>query len=116
MEDLNTPGIYKRVKWVRPDFVSKAPVSLATQARFDYDLNENVFPVEQAPLATDGGIWDISLWDSAIWGSGFGENFAPIRGSWGQGRYVAVAMRGETREETFFVGWDVLFDNGGPVL
>jgi len=114
--DLNTPGLYKRVKWIRPDFVSNAPPSVATAARYDYDLNENVFPVNPAQSGTSAGLWDVGLWDQALWGSGFGQNFAPILGSWGMGRYVAVSMRGETREETFFIGWDVLFDSGGPTL
>ena len=114
--DLGSPGLYKRVKWVRPDFISKQIPNIGTQARFDYDLNENVFPVAADTAGSDGGLWDIGLWDQALWGAGAGQNFAPIRGSWGMGRYVAVTMQGDTREETFLIGWDVCFDTGGPNL
>lgn len=113
---LNAPAQYKRVKLIRADFVSQAAPDVATQARYDYDLNENVFPVDPAAVGNDTGLWDISLWDSALWAAGFGQNYAPIRGSWGTGRYVAISMRGETRQETFFIGWDIIYDVGGPLL
>lgn len=114
--DLGAPGLYKRVKLIRPDFISRAAPSVATAARYDYDLNENVFPITPAPAGTDSGLWDISLWDTALWGSGAGQNFAPIAGSWGMGRNVAVSMQGETIEELTFIGWDVIHDTGGPLL
>ena len=107
-------GTYKRVHLIRPDFLAKGPPSYTCVARFDYDVSEAQIPIT-TPISGDG-VWDVGLWDLAVWSAGTSENFNSLQGTWGTGRYVAIAMRGETREETRFIGWDVIFDEGGVMF
>jgi hypothetical protein len=111
---LDSAGSYKRVKMIRPDFISGGDVSYAVQARYDYDLAEALRPSAN-PSDLDGK-WDLSNWDTAIWGAGGLSPVNDVIGSWGIGRYIAVAMNGKTREETRFIGWDVIFDVGGYMI
>ena len=111
---LGGGGTYSRVQLIRPDFLAEGPPSFTCVARFDYDLSEPTLPI--VPPTFEGGFWDVGLWDLAVWGAGQDENFNGLQGTWGTGRYVAVAMRGQSREETRFIGWDVIYDKGGVMF
>ena len=111
---LESPALYKQVKLVRPDFLSIYEPEYVVRARYDYELTE-------AGLFTptffdDPGLWDAGLWGSALWGSDANSNFTALQGAWGTGRYVAIVMKGRSRAITRFVGWDVLYTAGGPLV
>ena len=110
---LEAPGHFKRVKLIRPDFIVKGEPTFSCVARYDYDVSEVM--VQTSPVAA-GEVWDTGQWDIAVWGSNSFEGFNGLVGSWGQGRYVAIAMAGESRTDTRFVGWDCIYTVGGTLL
>jgi hypothetical protein len=111
---LAADAIYKRVKLIRADFLANGSPTFTLQARYDYDISEVLSPA--APPAKLSGAWDVGAWDLAVWGAGSPLPFNGLQGSWGSGRYVAIAMFGETRDITRFIGFDVLYDTGGPLI
>lgn len=113
-QNLGQDGVYKSIKLVRPDFVAKAEPTFTITMRYDYDLSEALPPPSTAPVS--GAQWDVGIWDQAVWGAGENANFSDVKGAWGYGRYVAVAMRGEAKNETRLIGWDVMYTVGGPLL
>lgn len=112
---LSSAGTYKRVKLIRPDFISTLPPSHSSQARYDFDTSEGVDFQLREPSAFLGGVWGTGTWDNAVWGSADGVTFPTIGGAWGTGRYVAIATRGTCRAKTQLLGWDVVFDTGGTL-
>jgi hypothetical protein len=109
-------GIYKRTKLIRADFLSSLPPVYSSQARYDYDIAEGLnFQLDEQNLFGIG-VWDQSVWDGAVWGSDTGTNFAFVGGAWGYGRYIAIATKGSSRSNTRLVGWDLVFDIGGPMI
>jgi hypothetical protein len=109
-------GVYKRVSLIRPDFISQLAPSHSSQARYDFDTSEGTNFELAPPAVAIGGTWDLSRWDDAVWGSSQGTTFPTIGGAWGVGRYVAIATKGTSRSETRLVGWDVIYETGGPMI
>lgn len=114
---FDSPGIYKGVKLIRPDFISSHPTGYSSQARYDFDMTEGLLqsltdPIANQPFAK----WDITNWDEAIWGAEDGIPLLFIGGSWGTGRYVAIATKGTCRTRTRLIGWDVIYTAGGPMI
>jgi hypothetical protein len=62
---------------------------------------------EGSGVDTGGGRWDLDFWDSIP------EPQSRMYGTLGQGRVVAVAMRGSTTSRLTFVGWDIAYTQGG---
>ena len=112
---LGRPALYKRGKFIRPDFVGSTYPDISVAARYDYDLREALLIPDPVPSANQQSKWDVGIWDQAVWG-GSGLGWSEVEGAWGLGRYVAIAMVGEAREELLFVGWDFTFDSGGPMV
>jgi len=112
---LDAPSVYKRVKYIRPDIIGVAQPNFAAAARYDYILSEPGIPLAvlnaQAP-----GAWDVADWDQAVWGVDVIQGFDSVYGGWGIGRSVAVAYRGESYYSFTLVGWDIIYDAGGPML
>ena len=113
---LGQDGIYKRVKIVRPDFLANLPPSHSTVIRYDFDTAEGVAFALKNPLIYPVGLWDVSSWDLAVWGSSAGTTYPTVGGAWGYGRYVAIATKGASRSSTRLIGWDLVYDIGGPML
>jgi hypothetical protein len=113
---LAADAIYKRVKLIRPDFISVLPPSHSSLTRYDFDtaegLNFNLNETTGLPIGT----WDVAEFEAAIWGSRTGVTYPTIGGAWGYGRYVAIATKGSSRSDTRLIGWDLVFDVGGPML
>jgi hypothetical protein len=109
---LDSDALYKQVKLIRPDFIAKAEPSFKCQARYDYNLSEIV---PGSATVEANAEWDSGQWDVAVWGSDNFEGFTGLQGTWGTGRYIAVAMSGESRADTRFVGWDIIYSTGGPL-
>lgn len=112
-QDYGQPTIFKRIKYIRPDFVSKLEPQFSVKARFDYDLEE-VLNISMDP-ATGSSLWDYGTWDQSLWGGNTMTGWHEVRGSFGMGRMVAIAMSGKSRDETTFVSWDVVWDSGSPL-
>lgn len=113
-QDLESPSQYKKVKLIRPDFVAIAEPAYTVSAVYDYD-NDEIINLS-VPPSVAGTVWDVATWDQAFWGGGEVNSYNSVGGAWGYGRYIAIAMVGHSREKTNFVGWDVMFTVGGPML
>ena len=112
---LGAEGVFKRVKLIRPDFISTVKPLYSTQARYDFDTAEGDLIASATPTSGTLGSWDISSWDEAIWAGDSGV-FQTIGGAWGYGRYIAIATKGTSRASTRLIGWDVISDVGGPLI
>lgn len=112
-QDYDAPGRVKHVQLVRPDFLSAGEPTSFIQVRYDYDIEESRIPI--SPAQIEDAIWDEAVWGAAKWSDGRQRNFSKHIGGWGYGRYVAIAMRGQAREETRLMGWDVIYFTGGGV-
>ena len=113
---LEAPAIYKRPKLVRPDFLATLKPTHSTQVRYDFDINEAIdFQLNPGDPGASG-TWDNGTWDLAVWGSDAPSSFPTIGGTWGYGRYLAIATVGESRTDTRLIGWDLIYDVGGPML
>lgn len=113
---LGAEGVYKRSKLIRPDFLSTVPPSHSSQARYDFDVTEALNTNFPEPLLYPVGHWDVNNWDDAVWGSTTPQTFPTIGGAWGLGRYIAIATRGAARSRTRLIGWDLIYDIGGPMI
>lgn len=112
-QSLGAEALFKKVKLIRADFVADGPPVYTAVARYDYDIEEALLPA--SPPLRGGDIWDIGLWDTAIWGAGGNEAYNGLNGSWGDGRTVAIAIRGQVRELTRLIGFDIMYTTGGPL-
>jgi hypothetical protein len=110
---LEEPSILKRVKYIRPDVISTAEPTFAATARYDYALNEADLTL--IPNDPKVGLWDTDSWDAAVWGAAGVGGWNSVYGSFGMGRNVAVAYRGQTYNVFTLVGWDLIYDEGGPM-
>lgn len=114
-QHYESPGLHKRVKIIRPDFLADNEPTFSVTAKYDYDVNEFV-PTVLTPSPVEDAGWDVGIWDIANWGGLNPQNYNTVLGSWGYGRYVAIAMVGQSRDRCRFVGWDVIHDTGGPLI
>lgn len=111
--DGGAPGRFKFPKFMRPNFLGLQPVTVTTRYLYDYDINTLL----RAPIAPDTettDVWDTALWDDGIWQSSDVTSQTVTRGAWGQGRAVAIAVRGECRTRTTLVSTDIMWSVGGP--
>jgi hypothetical protein len=108
---LGAPARYKRGKMVRADFLSQSQPQYTT--KFNYDYNTAIANAVIAPPISDASVWDVAIWDQAVWESGSLVNWDKIGGTWGTGRYMAVALRGKGLTGTILASMDIFFDGGG---
>lgn len=108
---LGSPGTFKRVKFVRPNFVAERRPAYEVTAYYDY--RQDMPPPTTEPILLDGGVWDTGEWDSAVWGSSTPVPFYRPSGVFGLGRSVAVGMAGASLDDTFLASWDIAWDSGG---
>ena len=109
------PAVFKRAKLIRPDFIAQVAPLHSSVVRFDFDTSEGLDFQFSTPDRFGVGIWDADKWDFAVWGSDSGTTFPSIGGSWGTGRYMAIATKGSARTTTRLIGWDLIYDVGGPM-
>ena len=117
-QNLNTPGLFKRVQMVRPDFYGEARPAFEQRILYDYDLTEPPAP-QALPGEVNAALWDdeLALWDMAMWAStqptGFGGEL--LGGVSGIGRTLAVALKGTSGTELRLISWDIMWQTGGPI-
>jgi hypothetical protein len=109
-QNLGSPAIFKRVQFMRPQFIGQARPTYTILARYDFDLSQP--PGSPAYVTPSGGLWNSGIWDTDLWGGGYIVDQPPFGGS-GLGRHVALYLRGRSAAETIHVGTDVMFDSGG---
>ena len=108
-------GLFKRVRLVRPDYISATLPKYEVKILYDYTVDE---PKTDNFIADEEGVslWDISRWDEATWTTGKPSGINRVSGARGIGRYVAIALRGKAREKLSLVGFDVTYITGGTLL
>jgi hypothetical protein len=101
---------FKRVQFLRPQFVGQAKPSFVIKASYDFDLQR----IANSPPYVDPstGVWNTGVWESSYWGGSYIVD-QPPRGATGMGRHISIAMKGRSSVETIHVGTDVMFDEGG---
>jgi hypothetical protein len=102
--------VFKRVHFLRPQFIGTTTPTFAVKASYDFDLQGAASSPPYVDPAT--GVWNTGAWDVAYWSGGAIVN-QPPRGASGLGRHIAIAMRGHSASECIHIGTDVLFDSGG---
>lgn len=111
--DLGAPT-KKRVLMARPHMLTTGtPPQYGVEARYDFNLSEpTTVPYEAAPPSPSS--WGEADWGELIWGVGQ-STAGDFRGTTGIGSHVALAWRGASKNRTTLVGFDVMFDAGGPL-
>lgn len=103
--ELQAPQINKSVQFLRPRFVADAEPSYNVKAFYDYDLSDLV---RASNANSSDNVWDTGSWDIAIWGGG-DQKFQDVRGSFGIGKTVAVAMSGASVVNTTLVDVGIVY-------
>lgn len=111
---LDAPAAFKRVKYIRPDFVGLVSPTFFAAPRFDYNTLEAGAPLATAPSKI--GAWDVDNWDAAVWGAEASEGWGSPYGGFGIGRYCALALRGFSYNRIILAGFDVIYDRGGMMV
>ncbi len=111
--DYGEPAVFKRGKFIRPQFLATSDPSQTCQFRYDYSINE-AFNTTPAPVLT-GSVWDMGEWDVDEWDNSIPQGYGTLRGGWGMGRVVAIAMVGRSLGDTTLISWDVMWDTGWPL-
>ena len=112
-QDFGAPAQFKRGLMCRPDFLATVEPNVTVGYRYDYDLS----PVQNTSFTgpTISSLWDIGLWEASVWSTGIPAGQNVLKGGFGIGRAVAIATSGNCRVETTFIGWDVIWNSGGPM-
>lgn len=108
---LGSPGLFKRVKFVRPNFVAERQPAYEIEAYYDYRQDEPPAISDTSDLS--GDVWDTGIWGTARWGVSDPLPYHKPLGASGIGRAVAVAMVGASLDDTFLASWDIAWDVGG---
>lgn len=103
----------KQVQNIRP-WVSSDSTSPEIEARALYNFNANEPSGDLIGVGGDESRWDVAQWDSGLWG-GDATISSRTWGAEGDGRHVAIAVRGRSGAETVFIGADVDFTVGGEL-
>lgn len=113
--DWGSPAVFKRGKFIRPQFLATSEPSQTCAFRYDYDLLEELNSTPAPVLG--GSVWNSgeALWDFSEWDNNTPEGYANVRGGWGMGRTVAVVMIGRSVADTTLISWDVIWDEGAPL-
>ena len=102
---------YKRVGFVRPIQIANVGTNTNVGIFYDYEVDPILAPPPSGTTG-DSSLWDVAKWDAAKWDSAaVSDDF--VLGTLGEGRVVAVAMRGSSTERLTFIGWDINFTVGG---
>jgi hypothetical protein len=109
-QGYGAPANLKRVHMLRPYWVGSTIPQYGVEARFDFAIEEQGTVPPFFPQA--GALWDLSAWDNAVWGGGYQTQQLPYGGV-GMGRYIALAMRGNSFGDSAYMGCDIMLDQGG---
>lgn len=108
--DFGSPGIYKRVVNIRPNFIANITPAFKSTAKYDYSVTAPTTPPTTAVVS--GALWDAGLWDDAVWQGSDLLPFFTMEGADGVGRTIGIAMSGESYTETYLGSWDIAWNEG----
>lgn len=109
-QGFGADGLFKRVQFIRPIFISESSPSLAVEARYDYNLTEVFGAGSASPIG--GALWDFALWDVGTWAGEFSV-VQPVFGGSNMGRVLSVGFEGNSNAPTVLIKFDVMVDSGG---
>lgn len=109
-QGYGNPANLKRVHLLRPYWVGGSIPQYGVEARFDFVIDEQGTVPPFFPQI--GAFWDLSSWDDSVWGGGYQTQQLPYGGV-GMGRYVAIALRGNSYGTAAYMGCDIVLDQGG---
>lgn len=106
--------VQKQIHMMRPTLLSAGgsiPYEIA--ARYRWDLSE-IAAISVQPPASAGNawIWGSATWDLSVWGGSFTAD-QPVRGAYGMGPEVAIAIRGAASSRMTWTGVDAQWESGG---
>lgn len=104
-------GLYHRIAFLRPVFLTGGVPGSNLEARFDYDMAD-ASASESAGAVSDLAQWDVSLWDVATWGSAL-VTLERVGSTTGIGRAMACALSGSSNTDTGLIRIDMVYDTGG---
>ena len=108
---MGSPGTFKRVKYVRPNFVAERRPAYEVTAYYDYRQDEP--PPTSETVIPDGVVWDTGIWGTDTWSGSTPVPWHRPVGVYGLGRAVAIGMAGASLDDTFLASWDIAWDKGG---
>lgn len=110
-QNMEAPGIHKRVHFIRPKGIVSGGTSLVVKPVYDFNLN----PLLANPTPPDvnaDALWDASQWDKAVW-AGIVGGLGEVAGGVNMGLDVALAVRGTTANALTIVAFDTYWEPGG---
>lgn len=88
-------------------------VAVNMQPVYDYAVDASL--LAPGPVADAGvSLWDVAKWDENLWVGGPTAGSLPVS-TLGQGRVAAIAMSGNAADRINILGWDGIYEKGGPL-
>jgi hypothetical protein len=112
--ELESPGVLKHFKMVRPIFQGQQIPSYKIAVNVDYDTALLTGNPPNPPPSSGTYLWDSALWDSAFWSSGVTVT-RPWSGIKGLGYAVAILLRVAATEQVSFVAGQLLFEESDGI-
>jgi len=108
--NLGSPATWKRPQFVRPSWIGEVQPTYNIRIQYDFNLTE----LGTSPPFGDFDVssWDLAIWDIDKW-TGYAQNYLETIGTRGMGRYLAVALKGQSTNPLTYLGSDLMLDSGG---
>jgi len=108
--NLGSPATWKRPQFVRPSWIGEVQPTYNIRIQYDFNLTE----LGTSPPFGDFDVssWDLAIWDIDKW-TGYAQNYLETIGTRGMGRYLAVALKGQSANPLTYLGSDLMLDSGG---
>lgn len=109
--DAGSGAINKNPLYVRPYFLVKTQAAFRARVFFDYDIAELIFP--NGSIIPDAvATWDSAVWDTGVWSGGQWATQSFLESVAGMGKYIAIALRGETGDGNRLIAFDIAWLEG----
>ena len=101
----------KQIHFLRPTILSQGgAVTHEIAARYRWDLS--AIPTLTAVASSGASLWGTAIWDTAVWGGSYVAGQV-VKGAFGIGPEVAIAIRGAASARMTWTGTDVTYEEGG---
>lgn len=104
-QDYELPAMQRVAHLIRCTFLAANAPAYVAVAKYDYDMTEPLMTPIPAETPS-GSLWDVAIWDVGVWG-GSVLTINPLTGTGGNGRALAVWLRGNSRTKTTLIRMDV---------
>lgn len=105
----------QRVHMAEAFFYAEARPNWDLEARYDFDISEEFKPVPGANVTTGATTWGVSTWGTATWPVEVLRPSTGIAGTWGMGKFAALALTVKSIYRTTLVGFAVTVDVGNAL-